>query len=101
MYFLLAGSPNCPRPANPSILPNETKIGDVISRRRSPEEFRIKALNQVAEKGKLVADAVQRMAISTHSPPYKIKLHSKIQEQGLKDDDSNPSGTSFSLNSSV
>lgn len=61
-----------------------------MSRWRYPEEFKIEAVKQVAEKGKPVADVAdvaQRLGMSVHWLYAWIKVYSKPQEQRQRDDD--------------
>lgn len=58
-----------------------------MSRQRYPEEFKIEAVKQVAEKGEPVANVAQRLGMSVHSLYAWIKQfvslvssHSKTHE---------------------
>ena len=52
-----------------------------MSNPRYPEEFKIQAPNQVAEKKLPVADVAARLGVSTHSLYAWIKRYSKSQEE--------------------
>ncbi len=58
-----------------------------MSRQRYPEEFKIEAVKQVTEKGKPVAEVVQRLGMYVHSLYAWIKDYSKPQEQRQRDND--------------
>lgn len=58
-----------------------------MSNPRYPEEFKIQAVNQVAEKKLPVADVAARLGVSTHSLYAWIKRYSKPQAERQQDDD--------------
>tara|TARA_B100002019_G_C21061861_1_gene494494 strand:+ start:230 stop:511 length:282 start_codon:yes stop_codon:yes gene_type:complete len=59
-----------------------------MSRPRYTEEFKIKAVKQVVERGhRVVAEVVERLGASGHSLYHWIKRYDKPVEQRQEDDD--------------
>jgi transposase len=57
-----------------------------MSNQRYPEEFKIDAAKQVAERGIPVAEVAARLGMSVHSLHAWVKRYSKPTEQRLQED---------------
>lgn len=58
-----------------------------MSKPRYPEEFKIEAVKQVAERGLPVADVAARLGMSTHSLYDWVKRYSKPPELRTQEDE--------------